>query len=164
MKNLFLIVTVFIFSFKLSAQQTGPEVVASGGDYQENGGIKLSWTLGEIVTETAENQDVILTQGFQQSDFNLTSVEERISSEINVSIFPNPAKDYVLVDIKSKEKRKFNIFLIDVNGSVVKQQKVESLENRIQINISEFSNSLYFIKLIDEETGYANTYKIQKVK
>jgi hypothetical protein len=49
-----------------SAQSIEREVVASSGDYFEGAGISLSWTLGEIATETYTSGNTILTQGFQQ--------------------------------------------------------------------------------------------------
>lgn len=58
---IFLFVPVFIY-----AQSVSPEVVTSSGDYYENANVSLSWTLGEIATETYTNGNVILTQGFQQ--------------------------------------------------------------------------------------------------
>ena len=53
-------------SIALTAQSVSPEVIASSGDYYKNENISLSWTLGEIATETYSNGSVILTQGFQQ--------------------------------------------------------------------------------------------------
>ncbi len=66
MKKLITILTVMVISIALTAQSVSPEVVASAGDYYENGNVSLSWTLGEISTETYSNGGVILTQGFQQ--------------------------------------------------------------------------------------------------
>lgn len=50
----------------LSAQTLSPVVVASSGSYYEGTNASLSWTLGEIATETYSSGDVNLTQGFQQ--------------------------------------------------------------------------------------------------
>jgi len=50
----------------MMAQSVSPEVVSSAGDYFEGTNASLSWTLGEIATETYSNGTNILTQGFQQ--------------------------------------------------------------------------------------------------
>jgi len=50
----------------IKAQSLSPVVIAASGDYSEGTGVSLSWTLGEIATETFGNGSVILTQGFQQ--------------------------------------------------------------------------------------------------
>lgn len=53
------------------SQSIERSVVASAGDYFQAAGISLSWTLGEIATETYSNGNTILTQGFQQPDITL---------------------------------------------------------------------------------------------
>lgn len=55
-----------LFPFFLYAQSVSPEVVSSAGDYYEGANVSISWTLGEIATETYSSGDIILTQGFQQ--------------------------------------------------------------------------------------------------
>jgi hypothetical protein len=66
MKKLtWLLVMVIAVQF-LSAQSLSPTVVASSGGYFEGTGASLSWTLGEIATETFSSGNLILTQGFQQ--------------------------------------------------------------------------------------------------
>ena len=55
----------------LIAQSIERDVVASSGDYFEGVDISLSWTLGEIATETYIAGNNILTQGFQQPSITL---------------------------------------------------------------------------------------------
>ncbi len=60
--TLFVVTTLFCYS-----QSIERDVVASSGDYFEGTNVSLSWTLGEIATETYSAGNIILTQGFQQS-------------------------------------------------------------------------------------------------
>ncbi len=66
MKTLTLSLLVLLFPFLLMSQSVSPEVISSSGDYFEGSNASISWTLGEIATETYSNGSVILTQGFQQ--------------------------------------------------------------------------------------------------
>ncbi len=66
MKKPQLLLIALCFPFFVNAQSVSPQVVASGGDYFEGSSVSLSWTLGEIATETLSNGNIILTQGFQQ--------------------------------------------------------------------------------------------------
>ncbi|MEZ5197256.1 MAG: hypothetical protein R2764_12900 [Bacteroidales bacterium] len=66
MKKIVSLLVIVAFSTTLAAQSVSPEVVASSGDYYEGTNGSLSWTLGEIATETYSAGGVILTQGFQQ--------------------------------------------------------------------------------------------------
>jgi hypothetical protein len=83
----------------LSAQTLSPVVLASSGNYYESANVSLSWTLGEIATETYTSGNIILTQGFQQpTSVSLTGInvdvlvylegpfsESGMSSELNVA-------------------------------------------------------------------------------
>jgi len=66
MKKFSIIIIGGLLSFAVAAQSLSPEVIASSGDYYENANASLSWTLGEIATETYSGGSNILTQGFQQ--------------------------------------------------------------------------------------------------
>lgn len=66
MKKVLFCLVIFNIPFLISAQSVSPEVISSAGDYYENVNGSLSWTLGEIATETYTAGNIILTQGFQQ--------------------------------------------------------------------------------------------------
>ena len=66
MKKISTLLLGLAISLAITAQSVSPEVVASAGDYFEGINASLSWTLGEIATETYSNGGIILTQGFQQ--------------------------------------------------------------------------------------------------
>lgn len=61
-----IIVICLILTIGLNAQSLSPVVLASAGGYFASGTVSLSWTLGEPVTETFSNSNIILTHGFQQ--------------------------------------------------------------------------------------------------
>ncbi len=58
-------------SLTVAAQSLSPEVIASSGEYYESVNNRISFTLGEIATETYITGDNILTQGFQQPGISL---------------------------------------------------------------------------------------------
>ncbi len=57
----------------------------------------------------------------------------------NISIFPNPANDFVNITTKNNG----NLQLIDINGKVLINTKVN---NNIKIDISDLYNGIYLIK------------------
>jgi hypothetical protein len=66
MKKLVSFLSLVLLIQCISAQTLSPVVLASSGNYFESADASLSWTLGEIATETYSSGSVILTQGFQQ--------------------------------------------------------------------------------------------------
>ncbi len=55
--------SIISFTYTQSIER---DVIANSGDYYEGTNVSLSWTVGEIATETYANGSYILTQGFQQ--------------------------------------------------------------------------------------------------
>jgi len=67
MKTKILSILFFAATILCTAQSIERDVVAGSGDYFEGTNSLLSWTLGEIATETYSAGNIILTQGFQQA-------------------------------------------------------------------------------------------------
>jgi hypothetical protein len=66
----------------MQAQSLCPSVISTSGGYSSGFSASLSWTLGEIATETFSNGSVILTQGFQQPVEGVT-----ISIDLDLLVF-----------------------------------------------------------------------------
>jgi len=66
MKILITFCCILTLSMALRAQSLSPTVMATSGDYYSGANVTLSWTLGELATETLYGGNNILTQGFQQ--------------------------------------------------------------------------------------------------
>ncbi len=66
MKTKILTIVFFATTLLCQPQTIDSQVVSSSGDYFEGPNSSISWTLGEIATETLTDGNFILTQGFQQ--------------------------------------------------------------------------------------------------
>jgi N-acetylneuraminic acid mutarotase len=73
-----------------------------------------------------------------------TGIEELPSSNLEFTISPNPAKDFLIIKYDGKEK--INLTLTDVNGKVLTQSKILNPKSQIKIDISQFSKGIYFIE------------------
>jgi len=62
MKKLYLILILLLAYFSSSSQ----EILSSAGDEITSQSGSVNWTIGEPITFTMENQDYVVTQGFQQ--------------------------------------------------------------------------------------------------
>lgn len=143
----------------MNAQSVRPDVVSSGGSFFEGANSSLSWTLGETITETSEIPNVHLTQGFQQSSYTIVNVYEKPESEIKVSIFPNPAVNYINVNI-SYSNETFEVWLIDMNGNIVFNET--SVQKSTKIDLKGFSASNYLLKIKSSDGNVIKSYKIIK--
>jgi len=152
---------IFFITLALTLKsQVKHEVIASAGDYSTNGGVSISWTLGETVIPTYQNGDVILTHGFQQQ-LIVATLEKNLDIQVEIMIYPNPASDMLNVQFGSPSEEAMTLYLIDNRGRVVKTIAVEASSTEKQINMQDMASGLYYLKLTKGK--FSNVYKVVKL-
>ena len=74
---------------------------------------------------------------------------QEIEDMPDFSITPNPATDNILVRLLNNANDDLNIKFYDMNGRLVKTAKVQEQETESNIDISELSSGVYFIRVDD---------------
>jgi hypothetical protein len=144
MRNIIIsiVLTVFVcLGNNINAQQA----VVSGGNFHQNSQGSISWGLGEAVIETFEVDDIIITQGFQQSKLTITTIEELPESEFSITAFPNPANDFVYLKSNLNESDDVYFTMFDLNGKIVMQDKIYSTLEKVSFRA--LKSGVYFIKI-----------------
>lgn len=64
-------------------------------------------------------------------------------------MFPNPANDDLTIDVFAEADAKASVNILDVNGKTVmtQSQNISKAENRMQFDISNLANGVYFVQL-----------------
>lgn len=75
-----------------------------------------------------------------------------------VSVFPNPAKDLLTIQIDGVMKGKGTITVYDLSGKLVR--RVELASGKSQVNISDLRAGMYLLQYTDNETS--GMMRIQK--
>ena len=134
-------------------------VIGTDGGYAGNNQFSISYTIGEIVTELGNDpvNNIDLTQGFQQAYISIVSIEDHIP-DIDISVFPNPAVNYLNVNISDLSKVK-TYALFDMSGKLLKQQEI--ISNQFEISFSNFSSGNYLL-IFKNEQQKLKTIKVQK--
>lgn len=157
MKKLLFILLIFPFSL-VYGQYTTPEVISSGGDSYSQPFGKMDVTIGEAVIETLNENNIFLTQGFQQSHFFAVSIQEDSESEdIGFNVYPNPATD--VLNVFWNIDKTAIIYLYNLKGKLLMS---ESMYQNVQINISAYASGPYLLRLI--EGNNQKVVIIQKLK
>jgi len=158
----FVLIAFCVFGFGTAFSQTAkPEVVATAGDYFKNAEASLSWTIGECVTETFGSTNMVLTQGFQQSHYIVTAINDVAMNMLTINAFPNPATDFITVSIENYSPNQlFTLVLCDLQGRILFTEKVNA--DKTQLNMSEYAQGVYFVKVIDNGNKVSQTFKIRK--
>jgi hypothetical protein len=109
MKTVFLLTGLF-FSGTLAAQT----IVSAAGKESQG----LSWTLGEVVTETIVTPDAVIVQGFNQpGETKETGIDPVDATGIAVRIYPNPVDDYL--QLIAKDGKTYEWQLFDASGKII---------------------------------------------
>ncbi len=145
------------------------EVVSTAGSYGETTSGSLSWTVGEPVTETITDGTNTLTQGFQQSKLTVTAINDMKVSGIELSVYPNPTADYLVLsidDVKTNDhSSQLSLQLYDMNGKLLQNEKISG--NETSIDMSNFIPGTYILKIFQEKDNstdakFCVSYKIIK--
>ncbi|MBN4071394.1 T9SS type A sorting domain-containing protein [Crocinitomix catalasitica] len=73
----------------------------------------------------------------------------KIESNLTVNIYPNPATDWVKIELSNYDKE-WSIILYDISGKVVDNRNDIS-ESSVQISADEIVSGIYFIEIINSE-------------
>ena len=117
-----IIVFVFFFSGNIYSQT----IISSAGKTSSNDNFIISWTLGETLVATLQNENTNLTQGFHQPlmvDLFPTSLEDDMV--LDMVAYPNPTYDKVLFK-GGDPTGTYHLRLVDKLGRVLEQKSVPS--------------------------------------
>ena len=155
MKIVLIIILSGLSGTSMIAQQT---VSAAGGNATGAGGT-VSYTIGQLVYTSNTGTNGTVTQGVQQP-FEIsvvTSINEAKEISLEIVVYPNPATEFINLKIKSYEIENLGYYLYDINGSILKENKVES--NETIISMQTLLPATYFLKVTDNN----KTLKIFKI-
>ncbi len=162
-KALFLIfIFGFIFSpYKVLAQSVSSSVIGSAGAYATSSDGSMSWTIGEVMTETYSSTSKFFSQGFHQPNtINVTDIQRYSVS--NITIFPNPSSGTFFINI-SQALGNYTFELYDLlSNLVLKETTSASVQNSIEISVHDLSNGIYLLRITNTISNISNTYKIEK--
>lgn len=159
LKTVFLLFNLILLNSFLFSQQI--EVLNSGGGYHENSVGSISFSIGDLMIETLAHGDLYLTQGFCQSNFEISTVGERANLKYELSTYPNPVKDFILLKIKRGKLINLKYLLYNINGRLLEMNDINSIETRISFH--QYFPSTYFLKIIEDNIE-VKTFKIIKLK
>ena len=80
----------------------------------------------------------------------------------DVKLFPNPAVDYLIVEIKDEQMTSVEFELNNIIGNIfsLRSEKLEG--NRYKFYVKDLSPGYYFLTIKDNNTGYKRAYRFVK--
>jgi Secretion system C-terminal sorting domain len=100
-------------------------------------------------------QDKQVYQAVNLSKKTSVGNEDLPLSVKDISVFPNPASDFINIALNAEKQDKITLLLISADGNVsrVIEQTVDAGANKLQINTSELASGMYYLSIIDAKNN-----------
>lgn len=151
------IVLLLVSSISVNAQQA---TVAAGGNAIGNDG-SVSYSVGQINYTEISGSTGSSMEGVQQpyEISVVTGFDEINWIQLSVSVYPNPTKDNLTLNITDSGIENLSFQLYDLNGKMLLTDHIPGTQTHIRMN--ELATSVYLLKIIQTNTEI-KTFKIIK--
>ncbi|MCU0397871.1 MAG: T9SS type A sorting domain-containing protein [Cyclobacteriaceae bacterium] len=103
---------------------------------------------------------VIASHAQVREELNL--YQERPSLTKSISVYPNPAVDFVEVGLDQLNANTVKLSVYNIIGNEVKVESEVIDEHKIRIRVKDFASGYYLVALQDEQTKFKGIYKFLK--
>jgi hypothetical protein len=159
MKHKKTITSVAFLLLGLGGLQAQESPTATGGEATGTGGI-ASYSVGQVVYTTATGTNGSVAQGVQQPfEISITTGINETSINLEMSVYPNPTTNYLTLNVDDVELSTLNFQLIDLQGKVITNKKVNSTTT--SINVESLPKAIYFLN-VTKGNQIIKTFKIIK--
>jgi hypothetical protein len=141
------------------------DVLASAGEYSATASLSLSWTVGELAVTSMQVGNLVISQGFQQADKDLTGIHE-ISFPGEINVFPNPTTDILYFEIQSESPLQLRAELFDLLGKrviLIPEFRVNQAYEG-QLDCSTLPAGKWLLRFYDPASGAVKSFTVIKLR
>ena len=157
MKKLLYFGVILVGISSTYSQSLSPQVIASSGNSFSNASARIEFTVGEVATSTLTAGSNTLTQGFQQPEVEIFSLEN-YHSDYSFTLYPNPTEQFVTVVSTKEEDMQVHIF--DLNGKAISVSSV--FQQKITIDMQTLSAGSYIMRITTKSGIPLHSYTVIK--
>lgn len=141
-----------------STAEAQEATVVSGGNAVGSGG-SVSYSVGQISYQTQDSSSGVVTEGVQQpyEIFEVEAIEDAVG--ISLSVYPNPATDFLTLEVNDCDFPSLRFRLSDIQGKVLLEEEIT--QSRSDISMENLSATTYFLTVLGRN-GIVKTFKIIK--
>jgi hypothetical protein len=154
MKHFIVIITAAL-AMCTQAVYAQPAVLNSTGGSATVGGNTYEWSVGELVVHTVSTPSVVVTQGLLQPMPPGVSVGNVKSIAADVQVYPNPAKDVLILQPALVAGTILLYTLQDITGRVIYKAEVQlhTGQEKQSISISTLTPGNYILQVQAQQPG-----------
>jgi hypothetical protein len=146
------------------SQQLSHQVLVPLAGLASDATINYSQTVGETAVQIVGCEAFVFTQGFQQPGIKKLDVEPPPGNGIKV--YPNPATEYLYIELFGETARTFRIDFINITGTIVFTDKrvfYDQFWYKEPYNIENLIRGFYLIRVSTEDKTINRIFKIEKI-
>jgi hypothetical protein len=152
------IIALIIFGFSITSIQAQQTTASAGGDASGIGGT-FSYSIGQVVYTYNYGTDLIVAQGVQQPFEISTLGLDNYQINLVMQTYPNPTKDYLVLNVHTIDLSNIIFQLYDVNGTLIETRTIfNPIETICMVNLP---SSVYFLK-VTHNSKELKSFKIIK--
>lgn len=161
---LFLILLITYLPF-LSAQSLSTQLLSTASYQSTQQSSYLNWSVGETFSQTYALPNQQITQGFHQPKYLITTLlaPPLLENTINIKAYPNPTSELLYLSRTNVSKMGIPLtaILVDITGKILLHKIITA--NTESLNLSHFTQNLYFLSVYQQNGTLLHTFKIQKL-
>jgi hypothetical protein len=142
----------FLSSFSFGQTLHHQMLSAQGGNATTQSGIVVKYTIGQQSVTGTKIGNVIVQQGFQQSNWDKIIANNVVL--INTTTFPNPYIDIINFQFSQTIGDNVSLIVFDVLGRQVYSNTLQIFENKTSANLQALQSAEYFVQLSNNTFTY----------
>lgn len=144
-----------------------PSVLNSTGGSATVGSNTYEWSVGEVVVHTVSTPSVVVTQGLLQPMPPGVSVGNVNSITGDIRVYPNPAKDVLVLQPRLAASSKLQYTLLDITGRTMStgEAGLHTGQEKQTISISALPPGSYILRVQTQQPDGMQhaTFNIRKL-
>ena len=138
-------------------QSISQQVINFNGGFGANANNSITWSVGEMATQTFTTSSNILTEGFLQPDTSVTTYINPIFANAGqISVYPNPVRD--ILNIRADNIIIEKAAMYDMLGKPVLE-----LSNTKTIPVATLAKGMYLLYVKDDAGNTVQIFKVTKI-
>ncbi len=110
-----------------------------------------------VLTACADSADI----GIYQYQDLVNSLSNKQTTQLQFTVFPNPANTHISVDLSQWNYQKIQYTLFDITGKQLRNGYIEN-QNRLHLDVAALTTGMYFLHLNDGEHSGSEKFQIMR--
>ena len=145
MKRLILSFALFVFVANGFAQTVLEQYIVNSAGESTSNGLMIDFALGEPIVSNQTTLGVITNIGFLQPQLRLVSVKETTESNGEVKVYPNPCRDFTIIETELDNMAHYRLF--SESGQLCKSGQ---FNGRMILAVNDFPSGLYHLSITNQ--------------